>query len=194
MTSPTTPAHNSLIRIADLLNRPGASRRLDVSLDTPEGLVLDMATVAGPIRLQGVIESVVDGLLVRATLSAPLNLSCARCLKPLETTVSTDVTELFSDPARADDPADVDEGYEIRETEIDLDTLVRDALVPAVPYRPLCDEACAGLCPTCGVDLNEADCDCVEDTADPRWAALEGLRLPDADSNCVLWLMSIREV
>ena len=179
----TSPASTSTIRVADLLNRPGASRRIDVSLDGPEGLQLDLAELTGPIRLAGVIESVVDGLLVRATLSAPLRMSCARCLKPLETSVSTDVVELFSDPSRADDPSDVEAGYEITETDIDLDTLLRDALVPAVPYRPLCDEACAGLCPTCGVDRNEADCECADVTDDPRWAALAQLRLPDAESN-----------
>lgn len=178
-----TPASTSLIRVADLLNRPGASRRIDLPVDAPEGLVLDLAELTGPLRLAGVIESVVDGLLVRATLTAPLQMACARCLKPVETTVSTDVVELFSDPARADEPGDIEAGYEIAETEIDLDTLLRDALVPAVPYRPLCDEACAGLCPTCGVDRNEAQCECTDVSADPRWAALERLRLPDADSN-----------
>jgi uncharacterized protein len=48
-----------------------------------------------------------------------------------------------------------------------------------VPYQPLCDAACRGLCPVCGANRNEVDCDCAEPAGDPRWAALEGLRLPN---------------
>ena len=66
---------------------------------------------------------------------------------------------------------------------IDLDTLLRDALVPAVPYRPLCDPDCKGLCASCGVNRNETTCDCVDVTVDARWSALEGLRLSNGDSS-----------
>ena len=182
MTTPaSTPAADRTLRVGDLIGRPGSSRRLDLAMAAPEDLTLDLAEIVGPIQLQGVVESVVDGLLVRGELSVALKMQCARCLVNLETTVTTDVTELFSDPERADDPADVEAGYEIGDNELDLDTLIRDALVPAVPYRPLCDEACQGLCPTCGINRNEATCDCADVSADPRWAALEGLRLPDGD-------------
>ena len=181
MTPASTPAADRTLRVGSLIGRPGTSRRIDVAMAAPDDLRLDLAEVVGPIRLVGVVESVVDGMLVRGEVSAPLRLPCARCLAESETTIRTDVTELFSDPERVDDPDAVEAGYEIRDDELDLDTLIRDALVPAVPYRPLCDEACQGLCPTCGINRNEATCDCADVSADPRWAALEGLRLPDGD-------------
>ena len=175
-----TPADDRVLKVADLLDRPGASRRLDLAVEAPEDLdlaALAMAEVDGRLRLAGVVESVVDGLLVRGTLSAPLRLQCARCLQPVHRTVQAEVVELFTDPADAEEPDDVEEGYEIVDGTLDLDTLLRDALAPAVPVQPLCRPDCAGLCPTCGTDRNVAACHCTEETSDARWAALAALRL-----------------
>ena len=146
-------------------------------------LDLDLATLLGDIRFDGVVESVVDGLLVRGLVSADVSMACARCLMDLQQQISADVVELFTDPATAESTEDVDAGYEITDGTIDLDTMLRDALVPAVPYRPLCEAECKGLCAQCGTNRNEADCNCVDETIDARWAALEGLQLSDGESN-----------
>ena len=121
--------------------------------------------------------------VVRGVLRADVRMQCSRCLDDLEVEVAADVAELFTNETRIVEPAaEVEEGYEIRDAAIDLDTLVRDALVPAVPYQALCEAACRGLCPTCGVNLNEvADDHGHEPVGDPRWAALESLRLPPDD-------------
>lgn len=146
-------------------------------MDVPEDLVHALMEVHFPLRLDAVIESVVDGLLVRGSLEARMRMSCARCLVDIDDDVRTDVVELFADPA-APDGDELEPGYEIHEGTIDLDTLLRDALVPAVPYQPLCRAECQGLCASCGINLNEAACDCADTVVDPRWAPLEGLRLP----------------
>lgn len=172
-----TAVDDRILNVADLIDRPGASRRLDLLLTALDDLQLQLAEVTGPLELSGVVESVVDGLLVRATLTAPLRMSCARCLVALTEPVETDVVELF---AAADDPhAELEPGYTYANGVLDLDALLRDALVPAVPLRSLCTEDCRGLCPECGSDRNESVCGCMENTTDSRWAALEGLRLPD---------------
>jgi uncharacterized protein len=176
-------ARDRIIRVADLIDRPGASRRVDVSMPPARDLDLDMATLQGDVHVDGVIESVVDGLLVRGLVSADTAMSCARCLADLQQQVAADVVELFTDPAAAESPEDVEGGYEITDGTIDLDTLIRDALVPAVPYRPLCGPDCRGLCAQCGINRNEADCSCVDQTTDARWAALEGLQLSDRETN-----------
>lgn len=175
-------ARDRVLRVADLLDRPGTSRRVGLAMPAPDDLELDNATVVGDIRLNGVVESVVDGLLVRATVSTDLELACARCLTGLRDGVDVEVTELFSDPATVEDRDDLDVGYEIGDGTINLDTLLRDAHVPAVPYRPLCAADCQGLCAQCGVNRNDQDCTCVDETVDARWAALEGLRLPDGEA------------
>ncbi len=177
-----TDARDRILRVADLIDRPGASRRVDVCLPAPEELALDMARLLGDVCLDGVIESVVDGMLVRGVVSTQMALSCARCLADMQQRVAVDVVELFTDPAAADESDDVDAGYEIVDGALNLDTLLRDALVPAVPYRPLCDADCKGLCAQCGANHNDTDCDCADDTTDARWAALEGLRLSDGEN------------
>lgn len=175
-------ARDRVVRVADLLDRPGASRRVDLAMPPPDDLELDNATIVDDVRLTGVVESVVDGLLVRGTVATDLDLACARCLTELQQGVDVDVVELFSDPATVEDRDDLDAGYEIGDGTINLDTLLRDALLPAVPYRPLCEADCQGLCAQCGVNRNEQDCACVDETVDARWAALEALRLPDGES------------
>lgn len=154
-----------------------------MAMPAPADLPLDMAEVVADVRLDGVIESVVDGLLVRGTVTTRLSLACARCLHDLADDVVVDVVELFTDQAQAEPGDDVDPGYEIHDdATINLDTLLRDALVPAVPYRPLCVEDCLGLCAQCGVNRNEHECSCTDVRTDARWAALEGLQLPDGET------------
>lgn len=180
MTSTMTTNDDFLLTVTDLLDRPGASRRVDLAMGVPDDLGLTLVEVCDPLRLAAVIESVVDGLLVRGRIEATVRLSCARCLTDVEDAVHADVTELFAGPQAGlpgDDDA-VEAGYEIREGAIDLDTLLRDALVPATPYRPLCRTDCRGLCPDCGADRNVVDCACEDQRQDSRWAALKSLRLP----------------
>jgi uncharacterized protein len=171
-----------VLKVADLVDRPGASRRLDLAMALPEGFELPLVELIEPVRLAGILESVVDGILLRGTLGVEVRLSCARCLIDVPAQLQTEVVELYRDPETvAHDDEPVEEGYELRDGHIDLDGLLRDALAPAIPVRPLCDEACKGLCEHCGTNLNEATCDCADAVPDGRWAALANLRLPDVD-------------
>jgi hypothetical protein len=63
-----------------------------------------------------------------------------------------------------------------------LREMVHDALFAALPVMPLCQEDCAGLCPTCGINRNTGTCDCTVDVSDPRWAALDTLKGPGPSS------------
>lgn len=174
----TTSLHDHVVNVADLVDRPGASRQVELRLPVPEGFDFPLVDVDAPLTLDAVIESVVDGLLVRGLLHAEIELRCARCLQPLHHEVDVDVVELFVDPARAAAEVleDLEEGYEVSEDHIDLDTLLRDGLAPSAPYQPLCTEDCQGLCAQCGADLNTAACGCTDDAPDPRWAVLAQLR------------------
>lgn len=170
----SVPSTTFTLDISDLLDRPGASRPLALELAVPEGLEMPLVEGVERLRLDGVLESLVDGVLVRGTLSARIDVACARCLTPIELDTSADVAELYMEP-----DTDVEPGYEVRDGLIDLDPLVRDALLPMLPVAPRCRPDCQGLCPTCGVNRNVEDCDCTEPVPDSRWGALEALRLPD---------------
>jgi uncharacterized protein len=174
----TAPLIDPVLSVADLVGRPGSSRPLDLRLEAPDELDRPLVRVAGPVELEGVLESVVDGVLLRGDLGATVRVECSRCLTEIDADVRADVVELFRDPATVDPEDEHDAGYEIHEAQINLDVLVRDALAPALPYSPLCDEACKGICASCGANLNEGPCGCTDESTDPRWAALEGLRLP----------------
>jgi uncharacterized protein len=69
------------------------------------------------------------------------------------------------------------ETYRLDHDVLDLEPMVRDALALELPPAPVCQEACQGLCPTCGIDRNHATCDCGAEEPDPRWAALRSLDL-----------------
>lgn len=175
----TSHHHDHVLKVTDLLDRPGSSRPVDLVLPIPGQFALALIELPGPLRLNGVLESVVDGVLVRGTVEADAVLSCARCLDDVRTKLHSPVVELFTDPDRADPEEEpVEEGYELRDGTIDLDGLLRDALAIAVPYQPLCRADCEGLCPTCGANRNRETCECAEEVLDPRWESLRVIELP----------------
>ncbi len=126
------------------------------------------------------LEAVVEGVLVSGTARASLAGECVRCLDPLHRLVAVPLQELYVYPAeedggRAPRPGG-DDGEEMRlEGDLlDLEPVLRDAVVLELPLAPLCRPDCPGLCPQCGARLAD---DPVHEhpTTDSRWAALAGL-------------------
>jgi uncharacterized protein len=122
-----------------------------------------------------------DDVFFSGTASGAALGHCARCLATYPFTVAADFalvlvpkrplpveTELCGD--------DLDLSF-YEGDEIDLSPLVLEQLVLALPTRALCREACRGLCPTCGIDLNSGTCACVQDEGDPRLAVLRTLKV-----------------
>jgi uncharacterized protein len=173
------------LTVTDLVGRPGTSRAVvdDLPRDAfgEESWGPAAEYVGDPISLDVHLDSVVEGILVRGTITFALTLPCGRCLEPQHTQLVAEVMELFVDPDRADDADDIEPGYVLIDdmTAIDLTTLVRDALLIDLPIRVLCRDDCAGLCAQCGADLNSTDCGHRhEPDVDPRWAALTNVSLP----------------
>jgi len=125
-----------------------------------------------PVDLDVTLEAMEGGISVVGTVRAPWEGECRRCLGPVRGEISATVNELFvREPEEG-------EAYPILGQQIDLEPLAREALVLALPLAPLCRPDCAGLCPTCGADLNDGPCRCPPSGGDARWAALDVLR-PD---------------
>jgi uncharacterized protein len=154
----------------ELGRRPGSMRRVQRGFDAPAGWQLGIVGVpeGAPVELDLRLESVMDGVLVTGTVSAPLTAECGRCLEPVSDEVVVDVQELFAYEQPEDDP----EAPTVEGDLLDLDELVRDAVVLALPANPLCADDCAGLCAGCGGKLADLAPDHVHDTLDPRWDAL----------------------
>jgi uncharacterized protein len=140
------------------------------------------------------LELYADGSHVFAagTFEGELTVACSRCVDPVKLAIHEPIRVTFM-PAHElpdEEPAEGGEGEDGVEVggddldlfafdgeTIDLEPLLREQFVLAVPFAPLCAEACKGLCPQCGVDLNTGTCRC-EAPIDPRLAALKGLKLP----------------
>jgi uncharacterized protein len=132
-------------------------------------------TEGAPLWLDLRLESVMEGVLVTGTVRGSATGECIRCLTDLEQELEVPVTELFAYPGKQP-PEDVDED-DVRELEgdlIDFEPVLRDAVVPALPFQPVCRDDCPGLCSECGARLAD-DPDHHHDVVDPRWAALQGL-------------------
>lgn len=161
------------ISVAEILGRPGEYRDVRVASEL-EGVEtalarLDPPEVRGDLRA----ESVVEGILVTGRVEAETALECSRCLEGFAGRVHVEVCEMFVGPGHEQPD---DDAYPVAGSEIDLEPMLRDAVTLALPLKPLCQEACEGLCPTCGKRRDQGPCECREDETDPRWAALSALR------------------
>jgi uncharacterized protein len=162
------------VDVRDLLDQPGASRRVHRE-ETFQGMATELARVDGddPVRIEVRLESVVEGILVSGPLSGEMRFRCARCLIDFTGVFRHEVRELFT----VDPRTDRDE-YPIADGHIDLEPMVRDTLVLAMPFAPLCREDCLGLCERCGGNRNAGECSCGPEV-DPRWSALDSVVLDD---------------
>jgi len=172
------------INVAQLLKSPiGAEREYEV-----EGNIDIMGdgarcAVAGKVNLTRTDRSI----LVRGRLVTEVGLTCSRCLSPLRCPLTINVEEEFFPTidiltgARLAPPEEP-EHFTIDERHIlDLTEAVRQAAIVAIPMKPLCQAGCAGLCPTCGHNLNLGACGCPPVEEDARWAVLRKLNLADTE-------------
>ncbi len=169
------PRSPFLVDIRELGRRPGSLLPVHRTVLAPLGVGLDVIGVqAGDeLTLDLRMESVVEGVLVSGTVSGQVVGECSRCLDPIQDTVSVDVVELFAYPDSAtSETTDEDEVSRLTGDTIDLEPLVRDAVVLALPVAPLCREDCAGLCVDCGQRWDDLPPEHQHSTIDPRWAAL----------------------
>lgn len=169
----------------ELGRRPGAMRPIERVIELPDAMGLDVIGVpaGGKIHLTGRIESVVEGILVSSELDAEAVGECVRCLDEVRIPISTRIQELYvhepTQRGRGTVAAefDGDDGDDLLSMEGDLLSLeepIRDAIVLALPLRPLCATECPGLCPECGAKLAE-HAEHAHPARDPRWEALRGL-------------------
>jgi len=115
-----------------------------------------------------------EGILVSGTISGSAEGECVRCLEPLGQPVEADLQELYVYPGRTPEGEDEDELRELQDELIDLEPVLYDSLVPALPFQPVCRDDCPGLCSECGARLADDPAHTHEST-DPRWAELQSL-------------------
>ncbi|GAA0614138.1 DUF177 domain-containing protein [Kribbella sandramycini] len=176
------PRSPLVIDTHELSRRAGSQREVTFQAAAPADLGIDVIGVpeGDPIQFDLRLEAVVEGVLVTGTASGRLVGECARCLVDIEDEFLADVQELYVYP---ESDAEPEEASRMEGDLIDLEPALRDQVVLALPFQPLCTDDCAGLCPECGVRLADEPGHKHEDGVDPRWAALGGLLQNDQQDN-----------
>jgi uncharacterized protein len=181
----------------DEIKEAGLGRTWDVTpAQLDEMLAGDRAgyRARGPARVEARLEKLERRVRIRADARAELTAACGRCLVPVAVDLPV-AFELTLVPAEARPEG----GAAVREADrgpvggsfaaddaeeetyagkvIDLDPIVREQILLALPGYPVCRESCKGLCPVCGANLNDRACGCDRHVPDPRWAGLKNVKL-----------------
>lgn len=159
------------IAVYDLMHRPGEMREKQLDIVVPEafGNAVIGVPEGATVQVDARFESLHDGILVSIDVTGEAVGECVRCLTEVRLPLEVDAQELFA--YSHDEAFD----YEVHDDQIDLEPVVRDAVVLSLPFQPVCQEDCPGLCPQCGARLLDDPGHEHEAPIDPRWAALAGL-------------------
>ena len=156
-------------KVRDLIRHPGEMRERSVDLAVPEHMGEGMVSVrkGSQLHLDVKLESLHEGVLASGRATGTAEGECAICLAPVSLPVDVEFAELFGYPA--DEPFD----HQLDGDQLDLEPVVRDAVVLALPFQPECVGGCEDLELGPGISLIRAGAP-AEQPADPRWAALQG--------------------
>lgn len=168
MSSPD-PREPLVFDIRELGRRAGSMMVASRTVPAPPELGSGLARVAAgsPMDVDVRFEAVIEGVLASGTVEAEVSGECARCLDPVGWLEQLSFSELYVHELGPDEDFPVLVG-----DLLDLEPVVRDAVVLALPLAPLCDPDCPGLCVICGEKLTTGH---AHEEIDPRWAGLAGL-------------------
>lgn len=173
----------------ELVRRQGAMKETSRVVTAPDQIGTDVIAIKAedPVTIDLRMESVLEGVLATASVTATATGECVRCLDDLDLPVDVTFQELFAYSDRAahhQKVADDEDETDVQKLEddlMDLEEIIRDAVVTALPFQPVCRDDCPGLCSECGAHLAD-DPDHHHDVIDPRWSALADLAEPGTDN------------
>ncbi len=157
--------------VRDIVRKPGEMREhaFSVTLDEQWGEGIVSFEKGSTLDLDIRLESVHEGILVSGAADAEYTGVCGRCLTDIARPVEVEFQELFAYPGEEETD------FEVQDDHVDLETLVRDATVLALPFQPVCQPDCPGLDPLTGEKLTENAGSEQVAPIDPRWSALQNI-------------------
>jgi len=160
------------LQVHDLIKRPGVMRELnpDVTLIEPLGEGAMSIPVGSVVEIDLRLESVHEGVLATGDVFATAVGECSRCLDEIKTPVEVDFQELFAYSGSGEDD------FTVSDDQIDLEPVIRDAVVLSLPFQPVCSPDCLGLCAECGFKLAQDPNHVHEQQVDSRWTELLKLK------------------
>ncbi|MBP8976052.1 MAG: DUF177 domain-containing protein [Bacteroidetes bacterium] len=143
----------------------------------PSAIGLD-ETYVGLVKVHAQLEKSKRQIMLRVEALGAATMVCDRCLEDFEQHLETKYQMLYVSEDRSMD--ELEDSMELQllapdANYIDLDEDVRQYLILAVPQKLLCSESCLGLCPVCGANRNETQCQCNVESIDSRWESLQKL-------------------
>jgi len=156
-------------------------------VDTPDANFIPDADCrfASPLKVNGTLTVSENSLVLQADVAVAMTFSCGRCLEEVEEQIRGEIATYYEKTDRA-----IPEGEELTESDdveildysaqtIDLSRRLAALVSQNISLKPLCSQACKGLCPECGTNLNMGACGCGTRQADPRWHTLKTLLKED---------------
>jgi len=154
----------------------------DFELEIPlESLDREPLVELSPVRFTGEVGPIEGGYSLNGRLAYSGRLECSRCLASYPFSTDDEFSLLLYPHRKGDEPErelgrdELDVSF-YDDPDVPVRPIVEERIQMAVPMKPLCEEDCKGLCPTCGADRNRGDCTCRNEATDPRWEALSKLK------------------
>lgn len=159
------------VGVKDLSHQPGAMRELTLDIAAPEqyGTAIAVVSEGSPMTVELRLEGLQEGILATAEVHTEATASCVRCLDSFTFEHRVDFRELFA--YSGDEP----DSYTVDHDALELESVIRDAVVLELPFQPTCSPQCFGLDPATGEKRDAPASEASEDAIDPRWQELAKL-------------------
>jgi uncharacterized protein len=172
------PRQPLVVDTTTLPRQPGVTRAVKRVVPAPSALGVELISVpeGSDLELDLSLTSVSEGVYISGDVRGSLTGECGRCLNEIREPFDVPIAELFAyEDSTTEETTDSDEVGRMVGDLIDLEPAVRDAVVLTLPTTPLCRPDCPGLCPECGVHLDDLPAEHSHEVVDSRWAALRNL-------------------
>lgn len=136
-----------------------------------------IVTVVGPIMYEGNIYRIAGQMAIDINITYRYKEACHRCLKPTTNDVKTTLSGKLAKGDYGDEEIEEDSGYNdiffYENDVLDIEEYILNQVLFSLPMKSLCSSDCKGLCPNCGIDLNNEECNCNQENIDPRFEKLK---------------------
>lgn len=160
-----------ILTISQIIGKTGETMEVSFSENVENTMAYpDVVCFSEPVVIKGVLTNTKKGILFEADGNTEVIYLCSRCLEKVKVPVLFHINEMFYPSGSVENEK---EAETFCDDEIDLTDVIQRSILENLPMKVVCKEECKGLCPKCGKNLNEGDCDCSDTQFDPR---LESLR------------------
>lgn len=149
------------------------SQRIDYSIDLSDVEIDGFKPFISPVQITGDIRAFASSAELKVTVAYSFSMPCHRCLAETRKEISHSISHVLVN--KLNDAEDFEDYIVVEDDKLDLDELIYSDVILLTPSKYVCREDCKGLCAQCGKNLNEGECACEKQQADPRLEALKQL-------------------